>query len=158
MPHAVTDLKNGYRWATSGDVNAFFGLMLDNIADLLLTVSLLATVFQLDATFALQHLVPGTAVGIGWTNLYPWHINLVTTPPYVLIGFVLSLLLATLYGRLDVGPASFGRALGIILVASLAGGVLWSVTFIGYQCHVANGIHSLVIDGPSPEPRAPNRT
>ena len=56
--------KSGYRWATSGDVNAFFGLMLDNIADLLLTVGLLAGVFQLNAEFALQHLVPGTAVGV----------------------------------------------------------------------------------------------
>lgn len=56
--------KNGYRWATPGDVNAFFGLMLDNIADLLLTVGLLAGVFQLNAEFALQHLVPGTAVGV----------------------------------------------------------------------------------------------
>lgn len=56
--------KTGYRWATAGDVNAFFGLMLDNIADLLLTVGLLAGVFQLNAEFALQHLVPGTAVGV----------------------------------------------------------------------------------------------
>jgi len=30
--------KNQPPWAAPGDVNAFFGLMLDNIADLLLTV------------------------------------------------------------------------------------------------------------------------
>ncbi|MCA9222083.1 MAG: hypothetical protein KDA71_17260, partial [Planctomycetales bacterium] len=53
-----------YRWAAPGDVNAFFGLMLDNIADLLLTVSLLAVVFEFPTTFALQHMVPGTAVGV----------------------------------------------------------------------------------------------
>lgn len=51
-------------WAAPGDLNAFFGLMLDNIADLLLTVSLLATVFQFPAIFALQHMVPGTAIGV----------------------------------------------------------------------------------------------
>lgn len=92
----------------------------------------------------------GTGVMIGWTELYPWHVNLVTTPPYVLIGFVLSLLLGVLYDRLDVGPASFGRALAIILVASAVAGVVWSVAFTGYQCYPANNIHSLVIGGPSP--------
>ena len=35
-----------YRWATPGDVNAFFGLSLDNLADLVLAVSLLAAVFN----------------------------------------------------------------------------------------------------------------
>jgi adenine/guanine/hypoxanthine permease len=60
---ALVDQK-GYRWRAAGDVNAFFGLMLDNIADLLLTVGLLAGLFQLDAEFALQHLVPGTAIGV----------------------------------------------------------------------------------------------
>jgi AGZA family xanthine/uracil permease-like MFS transporter len=53
-----------YRWAAPGDLNAFFGLSLDNLADLVLTVSLLATVFGYPADFALAHLVPGTAVGV----------------------------------------------------------------------------------------------
>ena len=51
-------------WVGPGDVNAFFGLMLDNLADLVLTVSLLASVFGYPAQFALAHLVPGTAVGV----------------------------------------------------------------------------------------------
>ena len=53
-----------YHWATPGDVNAFFGLCIDNLAGLVLTVSLLATVFGYPAEFALGHLVPGTAVGV----------------------------------------------------------------------------------------------
>lgn len=53
-----------YRWAAPGDINAFFGLSLDNLAGLVLTVSLLATVFGYPAEFALGHLVPGTAVGV----------------------------------------------------------------------------------------------
>jgi AGZA family xanthine/uracil permease-like MFS transporter len=53
-----------YAWAAPGDVNAFFGLMLDNVADLLLTVSLLAAVFGFPTTFALRNLVPGTAIGV----------------------------------------------------------------------------------------------
>jgi len=91
----------------------------------------------------------GTGVMIGWTDLYPWHVNLVTTPPYLVIGFVLSLLLGVVYDRLGVGPASFGRALAITLVASLVAGTLWSVLFTWYQCSIANSIHSLVISAPS---------
>ena len=53
-----------YRWATPGDLNAFFGLSLDNLAGLVLMVSLLATVFGFPAQFALGHLVPGTAAGV----------------------------------------------------------------------------------------------
>jgi len=53
-----------YRWAQPGDVNAFFGLSIDNLAGLVLTVSLLAAVFGYPAQFALGHLVPGTAVGV----------------------------------------------------------------------------------------------
>ncbi len=53
-----------YRWATPGDLNAFFGLSIDNVAALVLTISLLATVFGYPAQFALSHLVPGTAIGV----------------------------------------------------------------------------------------------
>jgi len=53
-----------YRWAGPGDVNAFFGLALDNLADLVLAVSLLATVFGYPVNFALSHFVPGTAIGV----------------------------------------------------------------------------------------------
>lgn len=53
-----------YRWATPGDVNAFFGLAIDNVAGLVLMVSLLAAVFGYPAEFALSHLVPGTAMGV----------------------------------------------------------------------------------------------
>jgi AGZA family xanthine/uracil permease-like MFS transporter len=64
--YAVTPLvtKTRYQWAALGDVNAFFGLMLDNIADLLLAVGLLAGVFEFPADFALSYMVPGTAVGV----------------------------------------------------------------------------------------------
>jgi AGZA family xanthine/uracil permease-like MFS transporter len=53
-----------YRWAAPGDVNAFFGLMLDNIADLLLTVGLLAVAFEFPAEYALRNMIPGTAIGV----------------------------------------------------------------------------------------------
>lgn len=56
--------QSRYPWAARGDVNAFFGLMLDNIANLLLTVSLLKVVFAFPTEFALRRMVPGTAVGV----------------------------------------------------------------------------------------------
>jgi AGZA family xanthine/uracil permease-like MFS transporter len=53
-----------YRWSAPGDVNAFFGLSIDNLAGLVLLVSLLEGAFGFPAQFALGHLVPGTAVGV----------------------------------------------------------------------------------------------
>ena len=56
--------KNSYKWATSGDVNAFFGLVLDNLAGLILALTLLSTVFQFPVNFAIRYMVPGTAIGV----------------------------------------------------------------------------------------------
>ena len=53
-----------YKWAASGDVNAFFGLMLDNIAGLVLTVGMLAGIFGFPVDFALKYMIPGTAIGV----------------------------------------------------------------------------------------------
>ena len=64
VPTDLSVTKTRYQWAAPGDVNAFFGLMLDNVANLLLTVSLLAIVFEFPTSFAMQHMVPGTALGV----------------------------------------------------------------------------------------------
>ncbi len=53
-----------YQWAQTGDINAFFGLMLDNIAGLVLLVSLLSGVFGFPVEFAICYMVPGTALGV----------------------------------------------------------------------------------------------
>ena len=53
-----------YRWAQVGDVNSFFGLMLDNIAGLFLLVSLMHQAFDFPIEFALRYMVPGTAIGV----------------------------------------------------------------------------------------------
>jgi adenine/guanine/hypoxanthine permease len=57
-------MSEKYRWAAGGDINAFFGLMLDNVAGLFLIVSLLHQSFQFPVDFALQYMVPGTALGV----------------------------------------------------------------------------------------------
>ncbi|MFN7812185.1 MAG: permease [Planctomycetia bacterium] len=104
-----------YRWAAPGDVNAFFGLALDNLADLVLAVSLLAAVFDYPVQFALSHFVPGTAVGVVVGDLiFTW----------------MALRLARRTGRTDVTamplgldtPSTFGMVffvLGPAFVAAL---------------------------------------
>ena len=47
--------------------------MLDNIADLLLTVSLLVAVFEFPAIFALRYMIPGTAIGVLLGDLMTRH-------------------------------------------------------------------------------------
>ncbi|HUP77622.1 MAG TPA: permease, partial [Pirellula sp.] len=54
----------GYRWASPGNVNAYFGLLLDNIAGLVLMVGLLVGGFGIPADFVLSRMVPGTAIGV----------------------------------------------------------------------------------------------
>ncbi len=101
-----------YEWAKSGDINAFFGLMLDNIAGLVLLVSLLAG-FGFPVDFAITYMVPGTAIG-------------------VLVGDLLFFFLAFWYakrsGKTDVTamplgldtPSTFGMCLFILGPAFLA--------------------------------------
>ena len=66
-------INKPYQWARPGDVNAFFGLMLDNIAGLVLMVGLLAGIFSFPVDFALKYMVPGTAIGVLVGDLlYTW--------------------------------------------------------------------------------------
>jgi AGZA family xanthine/uracil permease-like MFS transporter len=53
-----------YRWAASGDVNAFFGLMIDNISGMILMAALLTSVYGFPSEFVLTRMIPGTAVGV----------------------------------------------------------------------------------------------
>lgn len=99
--------KSPPTWTGAGDVNAFFGLMLDNIADLVLTVGLLAGVFHFPTTFALQYMVPGTAIGVLFGDA---------------VFFILALHLAKKTGRDDVTamplgldtPSTIGMALFVL--------------------------------------------
>jgi AGZA family xanthine/uracil permease-like MFS transporter len=102
-----------YRWAQPGDINAFFGLMLDNVAGLLLMVGLLSG-FGFPTDFAVATMVPGTALG-------------------VLVGdlafFGLAFLLARRSGRGDVTamplgldtPSTFGIVLFVLGPSFLQG-------------------------------------
>src|SRR5262245_16537457 len=61
-----------YTWAQWGDVNAFFGLMLDNVAVMVLLVSIIALPLaeqkagdpRFTPEFVMTRMIPGTALGV----------------------------------------------------------------------------------------------
>lgn len=72
-----------YRWAARGDVNAFFGLMLDNVAVMLILFSLISSAtapaeqrageIRFTPEFVLTRMIPGTALGVLIGDLvYTW--------------------------------------------------------------------------------------
>ena len=92
------------------------------------------------------------AMIIGFLDIMHWEVLLATQPVYVLIGFLLSLVLGFVYDRLNVGPASFGRALAIILVGSYVAGCLWILAYYFYRHFGASIVYSAIVGYPSSLP------
>ena len=66
-------IPSHYRWARPGDLNAFFGLMLDNMSDLVIMAGLFVGVFGIPADLVLGRMIPGTAVAVLIGDLlYTW--------------------------------------------------------------------------------------
>lgn len=62
-----------YRWATAGDVNAFFGLMLDNVVNLAILAGILVFAFGFPSDLVYTRMFPGTALGVMFGDLvYTW--------------------------------------------------------------------------------------
>lgn len=62
-----------YRWAAPGDLNAFFGLMLDNVMNLVILAGILLFVFQFPEDVVYGRMFPGTALGVLFGDLvYTW--------------------------------------------------------------------------------------
>ncbi len=62
-----------YPWFTSGDLNAFFGLMLDNVTNLVILTGILVGGFGFPREFVFSHMIPGTALGVLVGDLvYSW--------------------------------------------------------------------------------------
>ena len=108
--------KKPASWYAPGDVNAFFGLMLDNVAGLILMVSLLHAGFAFPTNFALRYMAPGTAIGVLVGDL---------------LFFFMALRMARRTGRSDVTamplgldtPSTFGMVLFVLgLIMHLVGG------------------------------------
>lgn len=135
-----------YRWARSGDINAFFGLMFDNVANLLLLVLLLSTAFGFPTSFIITSMVPGTAIGVMIGDL---------------LFFALAFRLARVSGRDDVTamplgidtPSLFGMVFFILGPSYLAGREILGLEemaaatrtwHIGIWCLVLSGLLKLV--------------
>ncbi len=58
-----------YRWFTAGDINGFFGLMIDNISVLSFLAGLLVMGFQFPADIVYGRMFPGTAFGVLFGDL-----------------------------------------------------------------------------------------
>jgi AGZA family xanthine/uracil permease-like MFS transporter len=62
-----------YRWATPGDVNAFFGLMLDNVMNLVILAGILIYVYGFPDQLVYTRMFPGTALGVMFGDfVYTW--------------------------------------------------------------------------------------
>ena len=90
-----------------GDINAFFGLALDNMSGLVIMAAILTGVFQMPRELVLYRMIPGSAVGVLVGDLlYTW----------------LAVRLARQSGRDDVTamplgldtPSTFGLTFGVI--------------------------------------------
>src|ERR1700748_1631701 len=51
-------------WAAAGDINAFFGLMLDNVVNLAVLAGILVAGFGFPVTLVYTRMFPGTALGV----------------------------------------------------------------------------------------------
>ncbi len=62
-----------YRWAQWGDLNAFFGLMLDNVTNLVVLTGILVGVFGYPSNMVFSLMIPGTALGVLFGDtVYTW--------------------------------------------------------------------------------------
>jgi AGZA family xanthine/uracil permease-like MFS transporter len=60
-------------WARRGDINAFFGLMLDNVAVMIILFTAIVGPGRFTAEFVLTRMIPGTALGVLIGDLvYTW--------------------------------------------------------------------------------------
>jgi AGZA family xanthine/uracil permease-like MFS transporter len=129
-----------YAWARRGDVNAFFGLMLDNVAVMIILVTTLASTGLFSPEFLLTRMIPGTALGVLFGDLvFSW----------------LAFRLARQTGRPDVTamplgldtPSTFGIAFLVLLPARLHANSLTTdpQRAMEFAWHV--GLVTLVISG-----------
>ena len=65
--------EHRYRWAQWGDLNAFFGLMLDNVTNLVVLTGILVGVYGYPGDKIYSLMIPGTALGVLFGDaVYTW--------------------------------------------------------------------------------------
>jgi len=101
------DNRGSYKWAAAGDINAFFGLMLDNVVNLAVLAGILVFGFGFPSALVYTRMFPGTALGVMFGDI---------------VYTVMAIRLAKRTGRNDVtamplgldAPTSIGMALLVL--------------------------------------------
>ena len=66
-------MTTSYRWFRAGDLNGFFALMFDNVANLVILASVLIRAFGFPSEVVLYRMIPGTGIGVLAGDLfYAW--------------------------------------------------------------------------------------
>lgn len=105
--------RASYQWIAPGDVNAFFGLMLDNVVNLAVLAGILVLGFGFPAPLVYTRMFPGTALGVMFGDI---------------VYTLMAIRLARRTGRTDVtamplgldAPSTIGMALTVLGPAFLA--------------------------------------
>src|SRR5439155_13207426 len=61
---ALTHSSFRPRWFVAGDLNGFFGLVVDNLSVMAFLATVLVVVFQFPADIVFERMFPGTALGV----------------------------------------------------------------------------------------------
>ncbi|MCM0083880.1 MFS transporter [Geomonas sp. Red32] len=121
-----------------GDVNAFFGLMLDNVTNLVIVAAILTGAFKFPQELVLSRMLPGSAVGVLVGDLlYSW----------------MAWRLAKKSGRTDVTamplgldtPSTFGMTFGVIGPCYLATKDPYLTWQVGMATIVLMGIFKIAV-------------
>lgn len=126
------------RWWASGDVNAFFGLMLDNVTNLVLLAGILVGTYGFPAPVIRDRMIPGTALGV-----------LVGDVVYT----ILAVRLARRTGRDDVTamplgldtPSTIGMAIAVIGPTYAASGSAQTAWQVGCATLVIMGVVKVIL-------------
>jgi adenine/guanine/hypoxanthine permease len=132
------DMTTGYRWFRTGDLNGFFALMFDNVANLVILASILTGAFGFPSSIVLYRMIPGTAIGVLAGDLfYAW----------------MAARLAKQTGRDDVtamplglnSPSIFGMSFGVLGPAYLATHDAYLAWKMGMAVTVVVGLIKVVL-------------
>lgn len=135
---AANTSTGGYRWATWGDLDAFWGLALDNVTNLVLFTSILNGIFGYPLEMIFYKMIPGTCLGVLVGDvIYTW----------------MAFRLAKKTGNREVtamplgldSPSTIGMAFAVLGPAYLATGKNAELTWqIGMAVMVFMGIIKLI--------------
>lgn len=129
--------KSTYRWMVLEDLNAFFGLMLDNVTNLVMLTGILVGVFHYPEKMVFLKMIPGTALGVLFGDLvYTW----------------MAIRLAKKTGKTDVTamplgldtPSTIGIAFAVLGPVYVATGDAMLTWYVGMATMIVIGVVKVV--------------